>query len=382
MTIPLGTWIYATGKLNVSCWRCSVTASTLCIESKKGVDGKIVTRIEHISIGKQGRSAVEQAEFEAASRYKKKIDKGYSGTIPLKDSVKTNALGYPMPQLAKSYNAKLDLEKVVWYFQPKLDGHRAIIRVENNEAVMYSRGGKLITSMGHILERILAVVKDALPINLPKKDVFYFDGELYIHGKSLQDITSLIKREQQGSVQVKFWAYDFFADAFEASNNLRLDILTVLLGSEEETSPIVLTPTVGLNDLGEHNVRLMTVQAELKGFEGGILRDSRALYTPGFRSKGLLKVKSFEDSEYPILEVIEGKDRVTPAATLKVACFILETPSGKRFEVTSPGTMHEKDHHWHNRSTLIGKLVTVKHKGFTKLGIPWHPVALRMRDDI
>lgn len=77
-------------------------------------------------------------------------------------------------------------------------------------------------------------------------------------------------------------------------------------------------------------------EIEKLGGEGLMLRDPDSMYEP-FRSKTLLKVKSFYDAEAIVIGHIEGKGNntgKTGALLCKMAC-------GKTFKVGS-GLVHKK----------------------------------------
>lgn len=370
-----------TSKGQIKTWRARVygtpteqpSDATIEIITQTKIDGKEIVRTEIITKGKNIGKAnettpYEQAVSETESRYRKKFKKGYKEEIPT-DLTKadTNALGLPKPMLAHPIH-KVQLVEFPAYFQPKLDGHRSIMTRLNGRMMIYSRGGDEITSMEHVL---------ACGDNVTEEDM-RIDGELYIHGMKLQDIGSLIKKRQPGSEKVVFHVYDIMLDK---PYTQRLDILRTMISADRLLDEsITLTPTCIVESMEEAMIH--RDEAIEDGYEGGMLRTPDKGYQAGKKSRTLLKLKTFDDSEHTITDVIEGKDRRVNDIVLKVALFICETPDGKRFEVTSMGNMYEKDATWRNREKFIGKSITVQHSGYTKDNIPWHPVALRLREDI
>ncbi len=136
----LGQTLYAPTKTgNVKTWRARVhndgDSATIEIITSTKLDGKEVVRQDVISEGKNIGKAnettpYEQAISEAESRYRKKIKQGYKDEIPTDTSkAYTNALGLPKPMLAKPIK---DAKKVKFpaHWQPKLDGHRALVNKE------------------------------------------------------------------------------------------------------------------------------------------------------------------------------------------------------------------------------------------------------------
>ena len=385
----LGQMIYGvTSKGAIKTWRARVwgtpteqpSDATIEIITQVKLDGKEVVRIEVITEGKNiGKSnettAYEQAVSETESRYRKQIKRGYQAEIPT-DLTKadTNALGLPRPMLAHPID-KVKKVEFPAHFQPKFDGHRALVTRQNGRMMMYSRGGDEITTMQHILDYLDDRVAEGE----------FLDGELYLHGELLQNIGSFIRKYREGiSETIVYHVYDTMMDV---PYSQRWEKLQILLNEEVEPGregygkqPAFRVPTYLVTSL-EQALEYRD-QFIKDGYEGGMLRIPDKGYEAGKKSRTLLKLKTFDDSEHLIVDVVEGKDRIVNDLELKVACFVCETPEGKRFEVTAHGDMYQKDRTWHERDSFPGKYLTVKHSGYTKDKIPWHPVALRLREDI
>ena len=388
----IGKWIYAPGKNDIKAWRCTVkdnkdSTATIITENKRGLQGKVVSRPEIVSEGKQKRTYIQQAVFMANSKYKKKRDSGYQDTVPT-DNIIRNTLGFPAPQLAKSVPDDLKLESD-YSWQPKLDGHRCVVALTPDGIKMYSRKGIEITTMGHIAEFITS--KATRPINSVSENI-YLDGELYIHGKTLQELSRVIKKKSDDSAKVQLHLYDYFVEKqFHVQFLPRFSSLTLMqtvMGlpfsmSGDKECPICIVDTLPVSS--KEHLKSLNAKAIKLGYEGGILRNNGAIYTPGQRNYGLYKVKEFDDHEYEIFEVIKGKPKILEdAGTLEQAIFRvwINKAENKTLEVLSPGSMYEKAKHWKNRAKLIGKMLTVKHSGFTDDGIPFHAVAMQLREDI
>ena len=124
---------------------------------------------------------------------------------------------------------------------------------------------------------------------------------------------------------------------------------------------------------------LMKFQADYieQGFEGAMLRWGNFPYEAGKRSRGLLKVKTFEDAEFTIIDVTPGTSTFQDCAIL-----VCKTEKGDLFAVTSPGTIEQKRQILIDKAQVIGKRVTVKYAGTTKTDhpVPFHPVAKEILD--
>ena len=314
-------------------------------EISHGVEGgSMQTKFEEVSKGKSNRTVEEQIELQVQSRINKQIDKGYS--FSREDALKkpTNALGLLKPMLAHKYrDIAVDFKKGV-FVQRKYDGNRCIIHNNYGELIAYSRNGKIISTINHILSTI----------KLPEGASI--DGELYCHGKSLQQIVSLVKRQQADCILLKFHAYDYISDlSFEE----RFDILKSVKGAIE------IVPTFKVNT--EKSMVDYHIQFREEKYEGTILRLPGTGYEDGKRSRSLLKVKDFNDEEFQVINITPSKDGW--------AILTCMTSEGKSFNVSAPGTMSEKQEVLRYKELYIGKRVTVEYAYITEDRIPFHPIA-------
>ena len=58
------------------------------------------------------------------------------------------------------------------------------------------------------------------------------------------------------------------------------------------------------------------------------------------------------------------------------------TPEGREFGVSAPGTHMDKQKTLINKDMYIGRHVTVEYSQLTADNIPFHPVAVRWREEI
>ncbi len=266
---------------------------------------------ERINEGKNiGRASettpFEQAKLEAQARINKQLDKGYVVDKPHWSDPVTNQLGQLKPMLAQPLEKAarhLDFEHA--FIQPKLDGFRCLAhRGEGDQLIMYTRNGKKIDTLPHIRDRLLAIMKPG----------DHFDGELYVHGESLQTIASWVKRAQPNSALVQYWVYDMvILDDFYPC---RLETLHERFDAWLAT---VQPPLDGDDYPGcvvQVNTQKIETMAQAQGwfkywreinFEGAILRWGLAPYQDGKRSKHLVKLKKFIDEEFTVVDIVPGK---------------------------------------------------------------------------
>ncbi len=347
--------------------------ATMLRSACKVLGGKAVETPTNYTDGKNiGRSnetsPLEQALLDAESRYKKQLDKGYVVEMPKAGDVVTNSLGFIKPMLAQPIEKVKSWEFPV-YVSPKLDGHRMLATVQDGQVVLYSRQGKEV-SVEHIRGQLQILFDNK------RWDGTTLDGEIYQHGETLQRISSLVKKPKPESNNLVYHVYDI-TDKNESYGS-RLATLNNLLTNFSKSIVVVPTSFVGalalLNEM--HSEHLA------QGYEGTMIRHGDTGYEDGKRSKSLMKKKDFQDAEFKVVNVLEGKPIIKANKTYNVAIYECVTNEGRRFTCTAPGTMQEKHDAWVNRAAALEKMLTVKFFNFTPDNIPFLPVALRLREDI
>ena len=146
--------------------------------------------------------------------------------------------------------------------------------------------------------------------------------------------------------------------------NVRLEMLRGYeLGEKAE-----LVPTMFYD--GSVSINYLLQQARAEGYEGSILRQNDFGYEAGKRSKGLIKVKHFDDGEFEVTGIhLSKRGRVV------LDCIM---PDGVAFKATAPGTVQQKETIYANKVQCIGKYVHVEYANITKDGAPFHGVATEM----
>lgn len=360
--------LYKNHSGSIGYWSAQNFGATVHIEHAKKIGGRPTQSQYEAKPKNVGRSnettAEQQAELEIQSRAKKQLDKGYVRTQEEAAAPSTNTLGLEKPMLATPMD-KVKVDDIDWdnaYVQPKLDGHRALYK----DGVLYSRAGKA-QPLPHIMEAIKAVGADHL----------HLDGELYLHGKTLQEISSLVKRDQPETKDLVYHVYDVL-DTSKPWADRFTEVEEILANAEHPSIKVVPSyPLSIVDEVTAYHEHFLD-----EGYEGTMLRHGTAGYHDGKRSKALLKVKNFKDAEFVVVGVQAGTPSVTPEKTYQVPVWLCDCGDGNTFEVTAQGNREEKDAQWANRADYIGKELTVKYHYFSKKGIPQIPIALRWREDI
>ena len=122
-----------------------------------------------------------------------------------------------------------------------------------------------------------------------------------------------------------------------------------------------------------------------KGYEGVVVRQmaeaapndekflERCRYRPG-KSNNILKVKKFDDKEFQIVDILEGKGKFKGKAI-----FVCRTDGGHTFNVVAMGNDQQREQWYQDRASYIGALLKVKYQGMVG-DIPQFPVGLEIRN--
>lgn len=351
---------HSTGQ--VGTWHILVEAGTLRYGHTVVEGGSVSWFQDPIVLNNSGRTFEQQAQLELESRIRRMLQRGYKYTRDeaIAQSGK-NQYGYALPMLAHPITRVKPKVTARMWEQPKFNGHRALTTYDERHR-MYSRKGTTICGVGSI-DHIMAPIHKYLPPDIA------LDGELYIHGMSLQNISSLIKNKQVRSADLEYIVYDVvMAEPY----SVRFETLCDVVRGLHKLDPRINAAATREIGSVEEALRGFRHWRSL-GYEGGMLRLDNAPYQAGVRSSSILKIKEREDGEFPIVGVTRTKIG---------ANVVLQCPNGKTFETPAPGTHEEKARYLLDESIWRGKHMTCEWAELTDDGIPFHCVAIQIREDI
>jgi len=308
------------------------------------VQGAMQTVEEPILIGKGSRTVQQQIESRMNSRISKQKAKGYRGTIlEAKAFAGKNELNTFKPMLAQQFNKQKSVDTTGAVLQRKLDGNRMLVTRTNGDIIAYTRNGKVIRTLGHILDQ-MEWLEEGQTV----------DGEVYKHGMALKDIRGGVAKKQASTLELNYHIYDVveprsFKDRF-------------VINAPNDTSNLVVEPWWAVVSKGSTKQLFDTVRKQ--GYEGLMMRLDEYGYQPGKRSKSLLKIKYRYDAEYEVIDIIPGKNNQ--------AILIMRLPNGETVKGVTPGTKKEKEFVMDNADHYIGKLCTCSFAYLTEFGIPFH----------
>jgi DNA ligase 1 len=358
----------------VNCWRVRVEGSTIVVVYGQ-VGGAFQSTSDVVrkgkNLGKKNETTPEQqAVLEAEAKWRKKQEReGYVQDINRAEAGETDTEGGIAPMLAQPLKDAKHRLNFPCDAQRKYNGGRCIAVIFEGICTLWTRKRTLITSVPHINAAYEEVYG-------PDNCCVIFDGELYRHGWSLQKISGYLrsKTPKPDHTELTHNVYDLpshtgtWAERREAIKD------EFYSGLSHMGHAIKLVQTVPIYDGLDTAKKLHDAWVE-EGYEGVILRDHEGKYEAGKRSYHLVKMKEFEEAEFQIIDVGEGRGRMAGKAV-----FMCRTPNEKEFECVAPGTMEDKARFLHRRSELIGKMLTVKYFDTTDGGVPSHGVGVAVRD--
>ena len=255
------------------------------------------------------------------------------------------------------------------YIQPKVNGVRAFIKVVNNKIKIFSKKG-LEYNLPHITEWFTNN-KDLFTISNGQEIIF--DGELYIPGEHLQNITSAVKAMQLNTALVKFYMFDIAIEDMIQKERFK-ELYSTKIKERIQmdlNSPVVLVQTLAINE--DKRVQELTDIYISQGYEGSICRDMNGLYEFGKRPKTIVKLKRTISQEFTIIDIIPQE--VDPTLGLFV-CAV----GNEEVKVTPKGNEAYKKRILANSSSFIGKQLTCEFYEYTEAGLPFHIIDNIVRD--
>ena len=305
-----------------------------------------------IKVGKAGRTHKEQATLQFNSYVKGYLDKGYiqvekhpneyseAELNSMFGEIKTNQIGVIKPQLAKQAD-KITNTKIFdkeWLISRKLDGLKALFYYKDGEIHTSSRGGEHYDySTTHLREN-------------PKLIQFFetnpnvtLDGELFVRGKTLQQISGAARMEKNAydSDWLEYWVYD----CYDASNpdmiaNDRWNFLMnsfnefeipMYMSTEDDENNDPIKLLIHQYVSGWNNMKSLHDKWVAEGFEGAVITDPTKPYKVGSRCNNLIKIKQYKSEDFKVIGYklgMRGSEDMT---------FTCELEDGRTFEAMPVG---------------------------------------------
>lgn len=343
---------------------------------------------------KQKRTWKEQLELQYKSEVKKFKDKGYvevpkhpneyseSELSEIFGEVATNQVGIIKPMLAKQ-ESKLTNRKILdkeWLCSKKIDGVRCLMYWDGKEVHTASRGGEAYDpATTHIREN------EVLIEFFKEHPTIILDGELYKHGKTLQQISGAARMEKNAydCDWLEYWVYDCYDKAnpdMIANDRIKFlfEVLDVYLNPTENTKPIDLIRVVAQTYVhGEQMIWDFHDKYVAEGFEGCVIRDPNKPYKPNGRTNDMLKFKNYKSSEFLVIGYelgLRGSEDM---------CFICKLEDGRTFKAMPVGDRATKEEYVTNfESKYKEHMLECTYFNYSNDGIPTQPKGRIFRFDL
>lgn len=261
--------------------------------------------------------------------------------------------------LCNKYDEKLVEDYSEWYASRKLDGCRCIVIKDGASVKAYSRQGKEFETLSVLLDDIRAI---------PIKRVV-FDGEICIvdeqGNEDFQTIMKYIKRKNYTIPQPMYKVFDMMTcEEFNRGSGLTkfstryLQLSTLM--NRLKLQHVSLVKQERLKS--KEDLEQKMLRASEQRWEGLVIR--KDVVYEGLRTKNMLKVKSFYDDEYEVLDVENGKMQVLVDGKMQerdVLANVVIDHNGHRVCVGSGFTIEQRQHYFEHPEDIIGKTITVKY---------------------
>jgi len=334
-----------------------------------------------IKIGKAGRCIKTQMELEFNSLINKAYDKGYKDEITDLIEHKTDRNGNKKPMLALDSRGKIDslvsedearkiiitrilriINGKIGYLSRKLDGVRMVKKLMGT----VSRGGKDYDPA------CTEIVKDGcFKTFFDKYPDYQLDGEIYCHGKFLDEISGHARKREyipERHDALQYWIFDIVADDLTFEQRLK-----ILKEIQPTTDKVVIVEHIKIESEDIDTIMKLHDQWISEGYEGGIWRDASATYKIGGRDKRMIKVKLMQDAEFKITGCSKG---LRPEDMV----FTLVTDKGIAFEAKPTGNVAKRVEYLENIKDYIGKMATIKFFHLSPKGVPNLPIFKCIRE--
>lgn len=263
--------------------------------------------------------------------------------------------------------------KFPMFGQPKINGVRCNIYLENDEVIMKSKEGEV-----YVVEHIINWFKERLHLFWDNtNNPIVYDGELYIHNEKLQYIRSAIVKPNLNTPFVTYEVYDIAVP--NRSNRNRWAVIkellknTITVDIEAGKAPCVnvVSTFIMVNDL---HVQRKTDEFIADGYEGIILRNQDADYQFGKRTINMLKLKRLMDNEFQIIGITPQENDP------ELGLYTCITSKGVEFNVTPTEDENYKRMMILMPHIFVNKMLTCSFYEYTDKDIPFHIVHNIVRD--
>jgi len=256
--------------------------------------------------------------------------------------------------------------------QPKINGLRChAIRRAGDRFRLYSREDNEFTQLPLINAALENMAFD-------RERPLHFDGELYVHGMSLQDIRTICKRtttQHPDHDVMEFHIFDripFYVEPSKSQTSRLLSLNQLLCWPHKQDRQRIHIVPFYQQNLDE--VDSLLAQHLIDGYEGIMLRNPNAEYEFR-RSNNLLKLKPRQIGAFTILYANEAIDIYgMPKDTL--GSLTLQLPDSPQTFRCGAGLLDHTQRQaiWNRREEVKGHIAHIFYQELSNSGIPQQPI--------
>lgn len=241
--------------------------------------------------------------------------------------------------------------------QPKLNGERCRAIISGHNVTLLTSTEELFVSVPHINAHLRNKF-GGLDLEL--------DGELYVHGMTLQQIHSIVSRRtnlHEDYEKMQFHIFDVVSGADQVSR------IVNLIANVKEDDIIKPVRTDMVTDAA--TVMKMYDQFLTDGYEGFILRQIGSKYKRA-RSTDMMKFKPWQTDIYTITGYEEEHDIYGVPKGRLGALWLNSDIADQQFKVGSGFTDYDRETLWKYREELPSKICQISYQTLTPKKIPFH----------
>lgn len=317
---------------------------------------------------KQKRNWQEQYTLQFNSEVKKYLDKGYKEIdkhpneytddelLSIFGDVKTNQYGVIKPQLAKQAD-KVTNPKIFnkeWLISRKLDGVKALFYWDGKVIHTASRGGE-----HYDYSTVHLRTNPSLVAFFKENPTVILDGELFVRGKTLQQISGAARMEKNAydCDWLQYWIYDCY-DSSNIDMPAKDRYTDILINKLNRINGIFVYMGVDDDEIsdsirilhheyvtGWDNMKALHDKWVAEGFEGAVITDPSKPYKVGSRCNNLIKIKQYKSEDFKVIGYklgLRGSEDMT---------FTCELEDGRTFEAMPVGNREIKAEYVENFET-------------------------------
>lgn len=331
------------------------------------VEGKVITEHGQVDGAKQlseytceaknvGRSnettKEQQALSEAKSKHAKQIKKGY--TVDLSGEVLVE-----LPRKIGKYQDHKNKVVFPCTVSPKLNGVNGEYRRDSEgELTLWSRGGEQYKVIPHHVAEVNKAM-DRMGVNR-------LAGEVYKHGKWLEDITGAVKKHNELTKSLNFWVFELPDSEHDWEGRRGLMDMWRKSSTNVFVKPCTVMAVESHSDIETHLTGVLFI-----GYEGLIINNFKGIHKYNERTIDVLKYKIPMDAEFKVTGYKLDK-RFLPVFTCE--------SKGGTFSVNPDGDLAMRKEIGKVVESWIGKWVTVQFEMYSKKGKPLKPVRAVLRE--